>query len=87
MRLSQQYQPVTLDDVVGQPALVRRLKRLVAAPYPCCLLFEGRGGVGKSATAKALIHDLGIGGVSNGELAKIAVDAAVELVRELEARR
>jgi replication-associated recombination protein RarA len=51
MRLSQQFQPMTLDDVVGQPAIVRRLKRLVAAPYPCCLLFEGRGGVGKSAHA------------------------------------
>ena len=48
MRLSQQYQPVTLDDVVGQPAIVRRLQRLVAAPCSCCLLFEGRGGVGKS---------------------------------------
>ncbi len=60
MRLSQQYQPVTLDEVVGQPAIVRRLKRLVAAPSPCCLLFEGRGGVGKSAAAKALIQDLGV---------------------------
>jgi hypothetical protein len=47
MRLPQQYQPVTLDDVVGQPAVVRRLKRLVAAPFVCCLLFEGKGGVGK----------------------------------------
>ena len=60
MRLSQQYQPVTLDNVVGQPAIVRRLRRLVAAPCPCCLLFEGKGGVGKSAAAKVLIHDLGV---------------------------
>ena len=35
------------------------MKRLAAAPHPCCLLFEGRGGVGKSAAAKALSHDLG----------------------------
>ncbi len=60
MRLSQQYQPTTLDDVVGQPAIVRKLQRLVAEPCSCCLLFEGRGGVGKSAAAKALIHDLGV---------------------------
>jgi len=60
MRLSHSYQPRTLDEVVGQPAIVRRLKRLVAAPQPCCLLFEGPGGVGKSAAAKALVRDLGV---------------------------
>jgi len=56
MRLSRSYQPRTLSEVVGQPAVIRRLKRLVAAPQPCCLLFEGLGGVGKSAAAKALIQ-------------------------------
>jgi len=60
MRLSHSYQPTTLDEVVGQPAIVRRLKRLVASPQPCCLLFEGPGGVGKSAAAKALVQDLGV---------------------------
>ena len=60
MRLSRSYQPRTLDEVVGQPAVIRRLKRLVAAPQPCCLLFEGLGGVGKSAAAKALIQDLAV---------------------------
>ena len=40
MRLSQSYQPLTLDEVVGQPAVIRRLKRLVAWPQPCCLLFR-----------------------------------------------
>ena len=60
MRLSRSYQPRTLDEVVGQPAVIRRLKRLVALPQPCCLLFEGLGGVGKSAAAKALIADLGV---------------------------
>jgi DNA polymerase III delta prime subunit len=49
-----------LDEVVGQPAVIRRLKQLVASPQPCCLLFEGLGGVGKSAAAKALIQDLGV---------------------------
>jgi DNA polymerase III delta prime subunit len=60
MRLSRSYQPRTLDEVVGQPAVIRRLKRLVALPQPCCLPFEGLGGVGKSATAKALIQELGV---------------------------
>ena len=75
-RLSQQYQPVTLDDVVGQPAIVRRLKRLVAAPCPCCLILEGMGGTGKSAAAKALIHDLGVSefGVMEYSAAKLRIE-------------
>ncbi len=48
MRLSRSYQPRTLDEVVGQPAVIRRLKRLVALPQPCCLLFEGLGGVSRA---------------------------------------
>jgi len=60
MRLSSAYQPTTLDGIVGQAAIIRRLKKLVANPSPCCVLLEGRGGVGKSATAKALINDLGV---------------------------
>ena len=82
MRLSQQYQPVTLDDVVGQPAIVRRLRRLVTALYPCCLLFEGKGGVGKSAAAKALIHDLGVCPFS-GLLEYSAANLSIEEVRRL----
>ena len=76
MRLSQQYQPVTLDEVVGQPAIVRRLKRLVAAPYSCCLILEGMGGTGKSAAAKALIHDLGVSefGVIEYSAAKLRIE-------------
>jgi replication-associated recombination protein RarA len=84
MRLSQQYQPLTLDEVVGQPAIVRRLKRLVAAPCPCCLLFEGRGGVGKSAAAKALIHDLGVSefGVQSFSGAKLRIEEVERLFNQ-----
>ncbi len=60
MRLSSRYQPTTLDEVVGQPAVVRRLKALTMEPYTCCVLLEGAGGTGKSATAKALASDLNI---------------------------
>jgi replication-associated recombination protein RarA len=60
MRLSAKYEPTTLDEVVGQPGIMRRLKELVANPAPGCALLEGRGGLGKSAAAKALALDLGV---------------------------
>jgi replication-associated recombination protein RarA len=81
MRLSRSYQPRTLDEVVGQPAVIRRLKRLVASPQPCRLLFEGLGGVGKSATAKALIADLGVSefGVRSLSAAKLRIEEVERL--------
>ena len=81
MRLSCSYQPRTLDEVVGQPAVIRRLKRLVALPQPCRLLFEGLGGVGKSATAKALIADLGVSefGVRSLSAAKLRIEEVERL--------
>ena len=82
MRLSRSYQPRTLDEVVGQPAVIRRLKRLVALPQPCCLLFEGLGGVGKSAAAKALIQDLGVCPFS-GLVEYSASNLSIEEVRRL----
>jgi replication factor C small subunit len=82
MRLSQSYQPKTLDEVVGQPGIMRRLKRLLAAPQSCCLLFEGPGGVGKSAAAKALIQDLGVDPFS-GLIEYSASNLTMEEVRRL----
>ncbi len=85
MRISQRYQPATLDEVVGQPAIVRKLKRLAAAPYPCCLLFEGRGGVGKSAAAKALIYDLGVcpfSGLVEYSASNLSIDEVRRLFRQ-----
>ena len=82
MRLSVKYQLETLDEIVGQPAIVRRLKALAANPYPCCLLFEGPGGVGKSAAAKALVRDLGVDPFS-GVVEYSAANLTIEEVRKL----
>ncbi len=69
MRFSAKYQPTTLDEIVGQPAIVRSLKTLCIEPYPACIMLKGPGGVGKSATAKALIADLGVSEYSVNEYA------------------
>ena len=81
MRLSSIYQPTTLDEVVGQPAAIRRLKRIAANPFACCLLMEGGGGVGKSAAAKALIHDLGVSefGIHEYSAARLRIEDVQQL--------
>jgi replication-associated recombination protein RarA len=81
MRLSHTYQPTTLDEVVGQPGVIRRLKAVVARPSPCCILLEGRGGVGKSAAAAALIRDLGVSefGVQSLAGAKLRIELVEQL--------
>jgi hypothetical protein len=57
-RLYEKYKPRGLEDIVGQPP-VYFLRQLAADPHPCCVLLEGPGGVGKTAAAMALAHDLG----------------------------
>jgi hypothetical protein len=76
-----QYEPMTLDEIVGQPAVIRKMQRLAADPQPCCVLFEGRGGTGKSATAAALIHDLGVSELAVTEYA--GPNLSIEEVRRL----
>ena len=85
MKLSVKYQPTTLDEIVGQPRIIHRLKTLVMEPYPCCILMEGRGGVGKSCTAKALASDLNIpeyGGLYRYNGARLRIEDVERLFSE-----
>jgi DNA polymerase III delta prime subunit len=59
--LVERYRPRTLDEIVGQDAAVRALKRFARAPYPAAFLFEGATGVGKTSAAWALAGALGCG--------------------------
>lgn len=54
----EKYRPRTLDDVVGQDEIVNCLKSYVSARSMPHLLFSGPAGVGKTACAVALAHDL-----------------------------
>ncbi|AFC99954.1 replication factor C small subunit [Methanocella conradii HZ254] len=55
---TEKYRPKTLDDVIGQEQIVRRLKSYVKSGNLPHLLFSGPPGVGKTACAVALAKDM-----------------------------
>ena len=57
--LKEKHRPQHLADILGQPDIVDQLKILARAPRPCCLLFCGETGTGKSTAAEAFARELG----------------------------
>ena len=57
--LKEKYRPATLAEISGQTAACKALASLVANPRPCCLLFTGPTGTGKSTAAGAIANELG----------------------------
>jgi replication factor C small subunit len=54
----EKYRPQTLDDVVGQDAIVNRLKSYVERDDLSHMLFSGPAGVGKTTSAIAIAKEL-----------------------------
>lgn len=55
---TEKYRPRTLDDVIGQEQIVKRLKSYVKSGNLPHLLFAGPPGVGKTACAVAIVREL-----------------------------
>lgn len=54
----EKYRPTSLDDVVGQEEIVRRLKSYVRSRNVPHLMFSGPPGVGKTAAAISMVKEL-----------------------------
>lgn len=55
---TEKYRPKTLDDIIGQKAIVESLKAFVRQKNMSHLLFAGSAGIGKTTCVLALAHDL-----------------------------
>lgn len=55
------YRPQTLDDVIGQSAVVRSLRALEKAQWPHAFLFTGPSGCGKTTLARIISRALNVG--------------------------
>jgi replication-associated recombination protein RarA len=58
MRLAEAYRPTRLEEIVGQPHVVRPLSAFLAEPYPEAILLRGGTGVGKTSCARILADAL-----------------------------
>ena len=58
MKLTDQYRPTSIDDIVGQHEATDVLSAYLADPYPECWLLEAGPGVGKTATMLCMIQAL-----------------------------
>ena len=55
---TEKYRPIRLDDIIGQKAIMERLKAYVQEKNIPHLLFAGPAGTGKTTTAITLAHEL-----------------------------
>lgn len=55
---TEKYRPKELSEIVGQEDIIKRLQSYVKARNLPNLLFAGRAGIGKTAAAIALAHEL-----------------------------
>jgi AAA+ superfamily predicted ATPase len=51
MNLTQAYAPTQLEDVIGQPDVVKRLQAFMIEPFPCWMALVGSTGTGKTTCA------------------------------------
>lgn len=78
----EKYRPTKLDDIVGQEAVINRLKRYVDRKNIQHLLFSGPAGVGKSSAAIVLTKEIyGVDWKSNFKELNASDSRGIDVVR------
>lgn len=81
--LYRKHRPRTLDEVVGQTAVVKALTNLKERPH--CYLFKGPSGVGKTTVARIWAVELGChDGADYQEINCGVVESPIDTVREIQ---
>lgn len=81
--LFRKYRPRTLDEVVGQPQVIKALTNLKDRPH--CYLFKGPSGVGKTTVARIWAVELGCkDGADYAEINCGVVESPIDTVREIQ---
>lgn len=59
---TEKYRPKRVDDIVGNPAVKKKLKGYAKDPSstPQCMIFVGKAGTGKTTSALAFVRECGI---------------------------
>lgn len=89
--LAAKYRPRTIADIMAQPKATNAFRSFIDSPYTSVWLLHGPPGTGKTASAIALAHDLGIiveqeewGGwnqIPSGRVTMAAAQAAFDRLR------
>lgn len=84
VELYRKHRPRRLKDVLGQPAVVHLLQKLLAeGKLPHCLLLSGPSGTGKTTIARILKHKLGCHDRDYVEVNCAGVDSPMDTARDI----
>jgi DNA polymerase III subunit gamma/tau len=83
MSLHTKHRPQTFDDVLGQAATVKSLKKVIADGRAKSFLFTGPAGTGKTTLARILSTSFGASSISNIDEVDGASKSGADDIREL----
>lgn len=82
LSLHLKYRPKTLDEVIGQPAIVASLRKVLAKGEAHAFLFTGSAGCGKTTLARICADMLGVEAANVTEV-DAASNSGVDAMREI----